>query len=145
MIIIGLLVLVATMAFGVDLVWKNDVHIANPTVFGEKLGIHSAASLFVVGVITGAALVVGVTVLVWGVRRKGASVVSRRHERQETRRLREERDRLRVERAASPVAPSEAPPAEPSRPDDAMAAPPAPAAPVEDRTEPVDAGQPQDA
>jgi hypothetical protein len=93
MVIIGLLLLIIAVAFGIDLVWKNNVHIANPTVFGEKLGLHSAASLFVVGAITGAAVLLGIALLLWGVRRKGASAVSRRHERTETRRLREDRDR----------------------------------------------------
>ena len=89
MIVIGLLLLIIAVAFGIDFVWKNNVHIANPTVFGERLGIHSAASLFVVGAVTGAAVLLAVALLLWGIRRKGASVLSRRHERVETRHLRE--------------------------------------------------------
>jgi len=92
MIVIGLLLLIVAVAFGIDVVWKNDVHITNPTVFGERLGIHSTASLFVVGAITGAAVLLGVALLLWGVRRKGAHAISRRHQRTETRHLREERE-----------------------------------------------------
>jgi hypothetical protein len=121
MVVVGLLLLIVAAAFGIDLIWKNDVHITNPTVFGEKLGIHSAASLFVVGAITGAAALLGVALLVWGARRKGATAVSRRHERKETRRLREDRDdKLRSE-SGPQASDSERPHAEP-KPNDTEAA-----------------------
>ncbi len=97
MIVIGLLLLIIAVAFGTDLVWKNTVHIANPSVFGERLGIHSAASLFVVGAVTGAAVLLGVALLLWGLRRKGTSAFSRRHERVETRHLREEQAKAQPE------------------------------------------------
>ena len=133
MVIIGLLLLIIAVAFGIDLVWKNNAHIANPTVFGEKLGLHSTASLFVVGAITGAAVVLGIALLLWGVRRKGASAVSRRHERAEARRLREDRDKEREDRDKEPelakeepesakepthASPGEQPAAQPSQNDD---------------------------
>jgi hypothetical protein len=73
MIILGLLLLVIAIGFGVDFVWKNDVHIANPTVFGERLGIHSAASLFVVGAITGAVILLGCRVAGLGSPAQGCS------------------------------------------------------------------------
>jgi len=92
MVVIGLLLLVVAVAFSVDLVWKNHLHIGNPTVFGERLGIHSGGSLFVLGAIVGAVALLGLAVLAWGLRRTGARVVGRRHERGELRRLRQDRD-----------------------------------------------------
>ena len=94
MIVIGLLLLIIAAAFGIDLVWKNSFHIPNPTIFGERLGIHSAASLFVLGAVTGAAVLLGVALLLWGLRRKGVNALSRRHERVETRHLREGRTKV---------------------------------------------------
>jgi hypothetical protein len=151
MIIIGLLLLIVAVAFGIDFVWKNDVHITNPTVFGERLGIHSAASLFVVGAITGAAVLLGVWLLLWGVRRKGANAVSRRHERTETRHLREERETQKPSENDQTSAEAKQPRAEESpEPDsklnksDTEAAPAAVAtAPSEHPTETTDTDQPQ--
>lgn len=99
MVVIGLLLLIVAAAFGIDFVWKNDFHITNPTVFGERLGIHSAASLFVVGAITGAVALVGLALLLSGARRKRANAVSRRQTRKEARQLREDRDKLRSDNA----------------------------------------------
>jgi hypothetical protein len=145
MIILGLLLLVIAIGFGVDFVWKNDVHIANPTVFGERLGIHSAASLFVVGAITGAVILLGVALLVWGVRRKGVHAVGRRHDRAETRRVREERDRLREQAApASPSTDDQTPPLTDER-DTTAAGPARTATPVDTEPHPADTTQPQDA
>lgn len=114
MIVIGLLVLIIAAAFGIDLIWKNDVHIANPTVFGERLGIHSAASLFVIGAITGAAFLLGVALLLWGVRRKGAHALSRHHERTEARGLREDREDKVLPEGNQP---EQVPPSERAQPD----------------------------
>jgi steroid 5-alpha reductase family enzyme len=144
MIILGLLLLVIAGAFGIDLIVKNDVHIANPTVFGERLGIHSAASLFVVGAITGAAVLLGVAVLIWGIRRKGVHVVSRRHERAETRRVREERDQLRAQTAPAPTSTSDQAPA-PTGNADTEAGPATTPTPVDDTPHPADRAQPQEA
>jgi hypothetical protein len=110
MIVIGLLLLIVAAAFGIDLVWKNSFHIPNPTIFGEKLGIHSAASLFVLGVVTGAAVLLGVALLLWGLQRKGVNALSRRHERVETRHLREGRTKVRPENTETHL-----PESEPSR------------------------------
>jgi hypothetical protein len=159
MIIIGLLLLIIAVVFGIDFVWKNNVHIANPTVFGERLGIHSAASLFVVGAITGAAILLGVALLCGGVRRKGAHAMSRRRERTETQHLREERetqDRSQNEPGFSAdneqAQSTEAGPAHPTGNEepgsrlnrsDTEAAPVA-TAPAEHLTEASDADQPQE-
>jgi len=144
MIILGLLLLVIAGAFGIDLILKNDVHIANPTVVGERLGIHSAAALFVVGAITGAAVLLGVAVLIWGIRRKGVHVVSRRHERAETRRVREERDQLRAQTTPAPSSTTDQTPA-PTDHNDTEAAPATTTNSVEDSTHPADRAQHQEA
>jgi hypothetical protein len=148
MIILGLLLLVVAGAFGIDLVVKNNVHIANstanPTVFGERLGIHSAASLFVVGAITGAAVLLGVGLLIWGIRRKGVHVVSRRHERAETRQVREERDQLRAQTAPAPSSTSDQAPAPTDHNTDTEAGPATTPTPVDDAAHPADRAQHQE-
>jgi len=134
MIVIGLLLLIIAAAFGIDFIWKNHFHITNPAVFGERLGIHSAAWLFVIGAITGAVALLGLALLLWGARRKGASAVGRRHERTETRRLRKDRDnKMRSE--------SEQPHSKPNQ-NDTEAAPVVTTAPGEHVTETTDTDQP---
>jgi hypothetical protein len=97
MIIIGLLLLIAAAAFGIDFVWKNDFRVADPTVFGQHLGIHDATALFVVGAITGAAALLGIALLVAGLRRKGSKATTRHQQGKNERRTRDERDALRSE------------------------------------------------
>jgi hypothetical protein len=145
MIVIGLLLLIVAVAFGIDFVWKNNVHIANPTVFGERLGIHSAASLFVVGAVTGAAVLLGVALLLWGVRRKGANALNRRHQRTETRHLREDRDELRSKSEEPHSSEDEQPRSKLDQKDDAEVHPVGWTASGEHRAEPVDTDQPQEA
>jgi hypothetical protein len=145
MIVIALLLIVVAAAFGIDLIWKNNVTITNPTVFGERLGIHSAASLFVVGAITGAAVVLGVALLLWGVRRKGANAVNRHHERRETRRVREDRDRLRSENEQPQASASGQSHAKLDQIDDTAAAPGVVTASDEPLTETAETDQPHPA
>jgi hypothetical protein len=99
MIIIGLLLLIAAAALGIDFVAKNDFRIADPTVFGQHLGIHRASALFIVGAVTGAAALLGVALLVAGMRRKGSKAVTRHQRRKDLRHTRDERDALRSENA----------------------------------------------
>ena len=99
MIIIGLLVLIAATVFGLDLIWKNDVTITDPVVFGQTLGIHSAAVLFLVGVITGAAVIVGIALLMAGLRRKGFKAMKHRQQRKLVKGTGVERDKLQAENA----------------------------------------------
>lgn len=54
MIILGLLLLVVAVIFGLDLIWKNHFTIRSPALFGQTLGIHNAAEFFILGAITGA-------------------------------------------------------------------------------------------
>jgi len=49
MIIIGLVLLLGAVVFGLDLMWKNSYTIHSPALFGQTLGIHNAAAFFLVG------------------------------------------------------------------------------------------------
>jgi hypothetical protein len=97
MIIIGLLLLVAAAAFGLDLIWKNHYTIRSPALFGQTLGIHNAAELFILGAITGAVLLLGIAMMMTGVRRKGTKARQRRAERKETRNASRDRDQAEKE------------------------------------------------
>ena len=54
MIITGLVLLIVAAVFGLDLIWKNHYTIRSPAPFGQTLGIHNAAELFIIGAIAGA-------------------------------------------------------------------------------------------
>jgi hypothetical protein len=97
MIIIGLVLLIAAAGFGLDLVWKNQYSVRSPELFGQTLGIHNAAVFFVLGAITGAALLVGLALLLAGLRRKGSKARQRRQDRKEARNASLERDRAQEE------------------------------------------------
>jgi hypothetical protein len=45
-IITGSVLLIVAAVFGVDLIWKNHYPIRSPALFGQTLGIHNAAELF---------------------------------------------------------------------------------------------------
>ncbi len=94
MIIIGLVLLVVAVIFGVDLIFTNSHHIASPAIFGQSLGFTNEATLFVVGVITGAVLLLGIVLLLSGMRHKGAKAIRRHHEDKAAKNTRSERDRL---------------------------------------------------
>lgn len=97
MIIIGLVLLIAAAGFGLDLVWKNQYSVRSPELFGQTLGIHNAAVFFVIGAITGAALLLGLALLLVGLRRKGSKARQRRQDRREARNASLERDRAQEE------------------------------------------------
>jgi hypothetical protein len=97
MIIIGLVLLIAAAGFGLDLVWKNQYSVRSPELFGQTLGIHNAAVFFVIGAITGAALLVGIALLLAGLRRKGSKARQRRQDRREAKNASLERDRAQEE------------------------------------------------
>jgi hypothetical protein len=92
MIIIGLVLLVAGAAFGLDLIWKNSYTIKSPHVFGQSVAINHASVLFVVGAITGAAVLLGIVLLMAGMRRKGTKAKQRRQERKDVKNAARERD-----------------------------------------------------
>lgn len=97
MIIVGLLLLIAAAVFGLDMMWKNDFNISSPVVFGQTLAIHSAAVFFLVGIITGAAFILGIAVLMAGLRRKGFKAVQHHKERKQAQGDSRERDKLQAE------------------------------------------------
>jgi hypothetical protein len=99
MFFIGLLLLIVAAVFGVDFLWKNNVHIAAPRVFGEDLALHSTRSLFVLGAIVGAVALLGIALMIAGARRRTGRAAKRRQQRREFGELRDERDRLRSENA----------------------------------------------
>lgn len=97
MVIIGLFLIVVAGAVGIDMIWKNNFPITDPTIFGQHLGIHHADAFFILGAIVGAAIMFGVVLLIGGLSRKSAKAVSRHRERKEADETREERDRLEAE------------------------------------------------
>lgn len=100
MIIIGLLLLIVAAVFGLDLMWKNTFDIQNPVVFGQSLGIHSASVFFLVGAITGAVLILGIVLVLLGVRRKGHLAVRHRRERKRASSTQAARTELESDNAA---------------------------------------------
>jgi cell division protein FtsB len=99
MFFIGLLLLIAAAVFGVDFLWKNSAHIAEPKVFGESIALHTTRSLFVVGMIVGAIALIGIALMIAGLRRKSDRAAKRRQQRRELGELRDERDHLKAENA----------------------------------------------
>ena len=78
MIIIGVLLVAAAVVFGVDLILKNHhAHMISPVVFGHSLGLTNEAALFILGAITGAAVLFGLALIVAGMRYRRIRVVRR--------------------------------------------------------------------
>jgi cell division protein FtsB len=98
MIILGLLLLVVAAIFGLDLIWKNHFTIRSPALFGQTLGIHNAAEFFILGVITGAVLLLGIAMVLAGMRRKGTKAKQHRAQRKEASNARHDRDQAQAER-----------------------------------------------
>jgi hypothetical protein len=94
MIIIGSLLLVATVIFGAEFVFANHHHFTNPTVFGQSLGLSNDASVFIVGVITGTSVLVGLALVGAGMRHKATKAVTHHRERKDAKGTRSERDQL---------------------------------------------------
>ncbi|HEX5298848.1 MAG TPA: hypothetical protein VFW50_17840 [Streptosporangiaceae bacterium] len=97
MIIIGLVLLIAAGVFGLDLIWKNHYPVRSPALFGQTLGIHHAAELFIVGAIAGAVLILGIAMILAGLRRKGAKAKQHRADRKEARNAGRDRDQAQEE------------------------------------------------
>jgi hypothetical protein len=94
---LGLVLLVAAAVFGLDLIWKNHYAMHSPALFGQTLGIHNAAAFFIIGVITGAVLLLGIALVLAGTRRKGVKARRRRAERREAKNAGRDRDRAQEE------------------------------------------------
>lgn len=116
MMVLGLLLLAAGVAFGVDFVFENTSQTPNPVSFGQSLGVHTAWWVFVIGAIAGAAALLGLVLMAGGAGRATARRRTRRAERRAERedmaaaaaerdRLAAENERLRAERthAAAPA------------------------------------------
>lgn len=97
MIIVGLVLLVVGAGFGLDLVWKNSYAVKSPRVFGQTLGIHHASTLFIVGAIAGAAVLLGIAMLMAGMRRKGTKAKQHRQDHREAKVAGRERDKAQQE------------------------------------------------
>lgn len=97
MIILGLLLLVAAAAFGLDVIWKNHYTIRSPAFLGQSLGIHNAAEFFIIAAITGAVLLLGIAMVLAGMRRKGTKASRHRAQRKEARNALRDRDQARAE------------------------------------------------
>ena len=97
MILIGLLLVAAAVVFGLDLLWKNSFRVPSPVVFGQKVGVSSARWLFLLGVVTGAAAMLGVALFIVGLRRNAARAAESHREHRAVRSTRQERDELQAE------------------------------------------------
>ncbi|MDQ6849446.1 MAG: hypothetical protein M3070_05620 [Actinomycetota bacterium] len=101
MIIIGVVLLLAAAVFGLDLLWKNTFKLNNPVVvFGQSLGIDHAGWLFLAGAITGAAIMLGIGLILAGMRRKGHRAVENRRDRKRARKTEEAREKLESDNAS---------------------------------------------
>ena len=97
MIITGLVLLIVAAVFGLDLIWKNQYTIRSPALFGQTLGIHNAAEFFIIGAIAGSILLLGVAMILTGLRRKGTKARQHRAERKEARNAGRDRDKAQEE------------------------------------------------
>lgn len=83
MIVIGLLLLIVAAIVGLDILWKNTFQVPDVVLFGRTLGIHSARVFFLAGIIIGAVLMLGIALILSGIRRKGSKALQRRRERKQ--------------------------------------------------------------
>lgn len=82
MIIVGVLLIVAGAAFGIDVAVKNRFPVSDLEVFGSTLGFHHAEQIFLLGAVTGAVILLGLVLLTAGtVRRRSRNGAYRRHAR----------------------------------------------------------------
>ncbi len=101
MIIIGVLLLLVAAVFGLDLLWKNTFNLNNPVVvFGQSLGIDHEGWLFLVGAITGAAIMLGIGLILAGMRRNGQKAVENRRDRKRASKAEAAREKLESDNAA---------------------------------------------
>jgi hypothetical protein len=96
-IITGLVLLVVAAVFGLDLIWKNHYTIRSPALFGQTLGIGNAAELFIIGAISGAILLLGIAMMLAGLRRTGTKARQHRAGRKEARNAGRDRDKAQEE------------------------------------------------
>ena len=99
MVVIGLVLFFAAAVFGLDVADKNRFRTRDIQAFGDSLGVSGAAHLYVIGAITGAALVLGLGLILAGLGRKGAKARARHHERKTTEARESELSELRRQNA----------------------------------------------
>jgi hypothetical protein len=97
MLIVGVILFLAAAIFGLDVVDKNRFRIRAIRAFGDNLGVSGAAHLYIVGAITGAALVIAIMLILAGLRRKGSKARTRRRERKAADKQEGELSRLRAQ------------------------------------------------
>jgi hypothetical protein len=83
MIIVGLILIVAGVVFGIDIAVKNRFPVRDVEVFGSTLGFHHAEQIFLLGVITGAVVLLGLVLLIAGIVRNRSRNVGRRRQPRE--------------------------------------------------------------
>jgi hypothetical protein len=76
---------------------ENHYTIRSPTLFGQTLGIHNAAEFFIMGAMAGAILLLGIAMILAGLRRKGAKAKQHRADRKEARNAGRDRDKAQEE------------------------------------------------
>ena len=76
---------------------ENQYTIRSPALSGQTLGIHNAAEFFIIGAIAGAILLLGVAMILTGLRRKGTKARQHRAERKEARNAGRDRDKAQEE------------------------------------------------
>jgi hypothetical protein len=70
-------------------------------LFGQTLGIRNAAELFTIGAIAGTIMLLGIAMMLAGLRRKGTKAKQHCAERQEARNAGRDRDRPRRKTTSS--------------------------------------------
>ncbi len=82
MIIVGVLLIVAGAAFGIDVAVKNRFPVSDLEVFGSTLGFHHAEQIFLFGPVTGVVILLGLVLITAGtVRRRSRNGAYRRQPR----------------------------------------------------------------
>jgi hypothetical protein len=83
MILIGLILVIAGAAFGIDVAVKNRFSVRDIEAFGSTLGLHHAEQIFILGAITGAVILFGLALMVTGLVRSRSKNVAHRRQRRE--------------------------------------------------------------
>lgn len=83
MILLGLLLIAAAVVFGIDLLAQNAFRVPDPVVFGNHLGVTGGRLFFLIGALVGAAVILGLVLMLGGLRRRSARALDRRRAHRE--------------------------------------------------------------
>lgn len=83
MIIVGLVLVVAGAAFGIDVAMKNRFSVRDVEAFGSSLGLHHAEQIFILGAITGAVILLGLALMIAGISRNSSRTAAHRRQRRD--------------------------------------------------------------